>query len=180
MTGGAPIPVNNPNNFLGYVVHTWWWFHRNIPRFGEIIAFRNIIDEVSPRTSVDEAYIQAKFAQLGYKVVHIDEAQVYNKGSESIRDMIKQRRRIFNGHKRLMEEEHIHISTVTKSGIKLLLFDYKLYSIDQVFWLIGGVMIEAWANILGYYDKYVGRINPVVWDIATTTKDLFSRKRGES
>ena len=22
--------------FLGFIIHTWWWFHRNIPRFGEI------------------------------------------------------------------------------------------------------------------------------------------------
>src|SRR5690606_11694186 len=136
------------------------------------IAFRNIIGEVSPRTAVDEAYMQAKFAQLGYKVVHIDEARVRNKGSESIKDIIKQRRRIFNGHTRLMEEEHVHISHVTKSGIKLLFFEYKLYSIDQLFWLIGGIMIEVWANILGRYDKYVNHVNPVVWDIATTTKDL--------
>jgi len=26
MTGGAPIPVNDPHTFLGFIVHTWWWF----------------------------------------------------------------------------------------------------------------------------------------------------------
>ena len=45
LTGGAPIPVNDPNTFLGYIIHAWWWFHRNIPRFGEIIAYRNILSQ---------------------------------------------------------------------------------------------------------------------------------------
>src|SRR5258708_17054450 len=30
MTGGAPIPINDRNTFLGYIIHSWWWFHRNI------------------------------------------------------------------------------------------------------------------------------------------------------
>lgn len=177
MTGGAPIPVNNPNCFLGFVVHTWWWFHRNIPRFGEIIAFRNIINEVSPRTAVDEAYIQAKFAQLGYKVVHIDEAVVFNKGSENIKDIIKQRRRIYNGHTRLKQEENIRITNLSKSGLNLLIFEYKLFNIKQLIWLIGGILIEVWANILGRYDMYINKVNPVSWEIASSTKNLNIGKR---
>lgn len=180
MTGGAPIPLNDKNTFLGYVIHTWWWFHRRIPRFGEIIAFKNIIKEVSPRTSVDEAYIQAKFAQLGYKNVHVDEAKIYNKGSENIKDIIKQRRRIFNGHTRLNKEENIHISHVSKSGIKLLFLEYKIYGLNQLVWLMGGVAIELTANILGRWDKHVGRINPVAWDIAHSTKDLSLNEKGKS
>jgi cellulose synthase/poly-beta-1,6-N-acetylglucosamine synthase-like glycosyltransferase len=177
MTGGAPIPLNDKNTFLGYVIHTWWWFHRRIPRFGEIIAFKNIIKEVSPRTAVDEAYIQAKFAQLGYKNVHIDEAKIFNKGSENIKDIVKQRRRIFNGHTRLNKEENIHISHVSKSGLKLLLFEYKVYGPVQFIWLCGGILIELWANVLGRYDKYVHKINPVAWEVAHSTKDLGVSKK---
>src|SRR3989344_291581 len=102
MTGGAPIPINDPETFLGFIVHTWWWFHRNIPRFGEIIAYRNILPEISAKTAVDEAYIQAKFVQMGYKVVLVDDAVIFNKGADTIRDMVKQRRRIHNGHSRLI------------------------------------------------------------------------------
>lgn len=178
MTGGSPYPVNDPNSFLGFVIHTWWWFHRHIPRFGEIIAFRNVIPSVSKRTAVDEAYIQAKFAQLGYKIVHVPEAKIYNKGAETLSDIIKQRRRIFNGHVRLLKEEHVHISDLSKSGIKLLLFDYKMYSFPQLLWLFGGMMIEIWANVLGNYDKYVNDENPVTWEIATTTKNLSGVKGG--
>lgn len=172
MTGGAPVPTNDPHTFLGYVVHTWWWFHRNIPRFGEIIAFRNILPEISAQTAVDEAWIQAKFVQMNYKVVHIDDAVVYNKGSDTVADIIKQRRRIYNGHSRLQKEEGVKISHMTKSMLYLLLFKYKLGTFRHLIWLCGGICIEVVAQVLGRWDKYMHKKNPVVWDIASSTKEL--------
>lgn len=171
MTGGAPIPVNDPNTFLGYVIHTWWWFHRNIPRFGEIVAYRNILPKISTRTAVDEAFIQAKIVQLGYKAVHIDKAIVHNKGPETVADLIKQRRRIFNGHSRLYHEEGVKIDNMTKSSLGLLA-RYKVPSTKHFLWLVGGVLIEIIARLLGTFDAKIRKINPFVWDTATTTKEL--------
>jgi biofilm PGA synthesis N-glycosyltransferase PgaC len=171
LTGGAPIPINDADTFLGYVVHTWWWFHRNIPRFGEIIAFRNLISKISPRTAVDEAFIQAKIIQMGFKAVHIDSAIVHNKGPETVADLIKQRRRIFNGHSRLFHEEGVKIDNMTKSSISLI-WRYKVPSIKHHFWLLGGVLIEIFARLLGTYDAKVKKINPFVWDTAMSTKEL--------
>ena len=172
MTGGAPIPVNDPETFLGYIIHAWWWFHRNIPRFGEIIAYRNIIDSLSPTTAVDEAYIQAKLVQQGYNIVHVDEAIVTNKGPETVHDLIKQRRRIFNGHSRLHAREKVKIDNMTSSSIKLSLFKYKIKSLKHLCWFIGGIGIEIYARLLGYYDTYIKRSNPYIWDTAKTTKNL--------
>lgn len=171
LTGGAPIPVNDANTFTGYVVHTWWWFHRNIPRFGEIIAFRNILPEISPTTAVDEAYIQAKIVQQGLKAVHIDDAVVRNKGPETVNDLIKQRRRIFNGHSRLHKEEGVKIDNMTKSSFRLL-WTYKMPSPKHLFWFLGGVLIEIYSRILGIYDAQIKDVNPFVWDTASTTKQL--------
>lgn len=175
MTGGAPIPLNDKNTFLGFVVHTWWWFHRHIPRFGEIIAFRNILPQISEETAVDEAYIQAKFVQLGYKVVHIDEAVVFNKGAETLSDMIKQRRRIHNGHARLHNDENVKIDHVTKNMLWLMLFKYEFKNIKEFFWLVGGIFIEIYARILGKWDMHISKKNPYIWDIATSTKELHER-----
>lgn len=177
MTGGAPIPVNDENTFTGYLVHTWWWFHRNIPRFGEIIAYRNVLPNISATTAVDEAFIQAKIIQLGYKAVHIDTAIVRNKGPETVKDLIKQRRRIFNGHSRLYHEEGVKIDNMTKSSLSLLMI-YKPKSIKHFSWLIGGVMLEAYARGLGTYDAKVRKINPFVWDTAKSTKHV-SKNHGD-
>ncbi|MGI8419921.1 MAG: glycosyltransferase [Candidatus Levyibacteriota bacterium] len=172
MTGGAPIPVNDPNTFLGYIIHSWWWFHRNIPRFGEIIAYRNILPQISMKTAVDEAYIQAKLVKKGYKPVHIDEARVKNKGPETVADLIKQRRRIYNGHARLHAQEHVKIDNMTKSSVYLILYKYKIHNIKQLFWLIGGIGLELYARFLGFYDTVIKHKNPYIWDTAKTTKRL--------
>lgn len=178
MTGGAPMPVNDPNTFLGYIIHAWWWFHRNIPRFGEIIAYRNILKDISPTTAVDEAFIQAKLVQKGLKPVHVDEARVQNKGPETVADLIKQRRRIFNGHSRLEAEENVRINNMTKSSIKLILFHYKFKNLKHVMWFFGGICIEIYARMLGLYDTLVKNKNPYIWDTAKTTKNLRINTRG--
>lgn len=172
MTGGAPIPMNDPKTFLGFIIHAWWWFHRNIPRFGEIIAFRSVINNISATTAVDEAYIQAQMIKKGMDVVHIDEARVHNKGPETVKDLIKQRRRIFNGHARLHKDQHIKINNMTKSSAHLLLFKFRLNSLKEAVWLVGGILIEIWARILGAWDSNVRNINPFIWDTANTTKNL--------
>ncbi|MFZ1721804.1 MAG: glycosyltransferase [Microgenomates group bacterium] len=172
MTGGAPHPVNDKNSFLGYVVHTWWWFHRNIPRFGEIIAYRNVLPRISEKTAVDEAFIQAKMVQLGYKIVHVDEAKVWNKGAESLSDIIKQRRRIFNGHVRLYREEGIKIDSMTKSTIWLLLYKYRPATLKELIWLSGAISIEIFVNILGRFDMKYSDNNPYIWDVARSTKNV--------
>lgn len=171
MTGGAPIPLNDEDTFIGSIVHTWWWFHRHIPRFGEIIAYRNLLPQISPTTAVDEAYIQAKLIQLGFKAVHVDTAVINNKGPETLGDLIKQRRRIFNGHSRLFESEGVKINNMTKSSLKLL-FTYRPKSFKHFHWLLAGIAFEFYARLLGAYDIKVKKLNPFVWDTATTTKYL--------
>ena len=177
MTGGAPHPINDPNTFLGYIIQSWWWFHRHIPRFGEIIAFRNVLDGISETTAVDEAYIQAKLIQFDYKIMNVDEAVVLNKGPETITDLLKQRRRIFAGHAKLQKEEEVKIDNMTKSSIRLLLFTYKLKNIKQLFWFMGGIFIEIYARILGIYDTRFKKLNPYIWDTAKTTKNIDMRNK---
>lgn len=172
MTGGAPIPVNDPETFLGYIIHAWWWFHRNIPRFGEIIAYRNILKQIPESSAVDEAFIQAAIVKKNYKIVHIDDAKIRNKGPETVNDLIKQRRRIFNGHSRLYQDEEVKIDNMTRSSLHLLLFQYKIEQPKQVFWLLGGIALEVCARLLGFYDQYITKLNPSIWDTAGTTKDL--------
>lgn len=176
MTGGAPIPINDSDCFIGYIIHAWWWFHRNIPRFGEIIAYRNVLPYISPTTAVDEAYIQAKLIQMEYKIVHIDEAIIQNKGPQTVSDLIKQRRRIFNGHSRLHEEESIRINNMTKSSLHLLLFKFKMYHVKHLIWFGGGILLEIYARSLGMYDAYFKNINPYIWDTAKSTKNVEKTK----
>ncbi len=111
-------------------------------------------------------------AQLHFNIVHVDSAIVHNKGAENIRDLIKQRRRVMNGHARLHEEEGIKINNMTKSSLRLLLFEYEFHNLKHVLWFFGGMGIEIYARILGAYDHHIKKENPFVWDMAGSTKNL--------
>jgi poly-beta-1,6-N-acetyl-D-glucosamine synthase len=178
LTGGAPYPINDPTTFLGYIIHAWWWFHRNIPRYGELIAFRNVLPQISETTAVDEAYIQAKLLKAGYTLLHVDDAIVTNKGPETISDLIKQRRRIFNGHARLHKEENIRISNMTTASLRLLLFSYQIESLKHLVWILSGIQLEILSRLLGIHDMLIKKRNPYIWHIASTTKDLKNRTFG--
>ncbi|MFH1248098.1 MAG: glycosyltransferase [Candidatus Omnitrophota bacterium] len=71
MTGAQPIPINSIDSFLGYVVNLQWYLHHKLsliqPKFGELIAFRNIVDRLPP-TFVDEEQIASIIAGKGYQL----------------------------------------------------------------------------------------------------------------
>src|SRR5579859_2716600 len=116
MVGGHPIPVNNPGTFMGHVVHLLWRLHDQLaridPKLGEVIAFRNVIADIPSDSPVDEISIQALIAQLGYKLIYEPACIVYNKGPLTVRDFLKQRRRIYAGHLKVKNQQNYAASTM--------------------------------------------------------------------
>ena len=45
-------------------------------------------------------------------------------------------------------------------------------NIKEFSWLIGGIGLELYARVLGFYDANVSNKNPVAWEIASSTKNL--------
>ena len=69
------------------------------PKAGEVAAFRNKV-EVLENTLADEAYIESRLVEQGYKIMYASNAVVFNRSPETMEDFIKQRRRIFIGHRK--------------------------------------------------------------------------------
>ena len=176
MTGGRPIPVNDRFTFIGFAGHLVWELHHRIsmisPKFGEIIAFRNVVREIPKYTAVDEAWIEAIIKKKGYKVVYVPKAIVYNKAPETIADFIKQRRRIYAGHLHLKKELGYSVSTMNVKEIIRVIRDLNLTSREK-FYLTGAIMFESFSRMLGLLDYYIFKKNHVVWDIAKTTKEVY-------
>jgi len=177
MTGGHPVPVNNPDNFLGFAVNLLWKLHHRIslnhPKMGELIAFsKNIVKEIPPDTAVDEASTEAIITRGGYRLRYIEDAMVYNKGPENIKDFLKQRRRIAAGHLYVKKTQQHSVSTTSwKNIFKHFLKEIK-WTGKELLWTTGVVFLEICGRTLGYYDFYIRKRNPFVWDIATSTKRL--------
>lgn len=183
MTGGRPVPVNDPTTFMGHSVHLLWRLHDRIARshvkLGEIIAFRNIISGIPTNSAVDEISIQALISQLGYKLLYRPDCVVYNKGPMTVRDFLKQRRRIYAGHLKVREQQNYEASTMKATPILrelLICRDFTMSSPKQAIWTMGTMFLEGYARLQGQYDFQRKREHHI-WQMVDSTKDLEAGQR---
>ena len=176
MTGAHPVPVNTPDNFIGFAVNLLWSLHHEIalstPKLGELVAFRNFVKEIPNDTAVDEASIEAIVRKAGYKLAYVPDAIVRNKGPENMRDFIKQRRRIAAGHKRLARDQSYIVSTTDPVKILHAVAAHHSWKMRDTAWTLGAIGLEMTGRLLGSYDFHVKKKNPFIWDVAASTKKL--------
>ncbi|HEX6383685.1 MAG TPA: glycosyltransferase [Anaerolineae bacterium] len=176
MTSGRPVPVNDPNTFMGFAAHLLWHLHHGINaaggfKAGEMIAFRKVFERIPVHTAVDEASIEPIVRGQGYRVHYVPDAIVTNKGPDTVADFLRQRRRIYAGH--LDVAALLGYSVSTMSGTTVL--KALLRNLDrrprQFLWTWGVVALEVYGRYLGWRD-YKGKRNHTVWEVAATTKEL--------
>src|SRR6266699_3845802 len=183
MVGGRPVPVNDPNTFMGHAIHLLWRLHDRLarvqPKLGEVIAFRNVISGIPTSSAVDEISIQALISQLGYQLLYEPACIVYNKGPLNVRDFLKQRRRIYAGHIKVRDQQNYEASTMKVGGIIRQLMACRHFAMStprRVMWTFGTVILEGYARMQGYYDYLRGREHHI-WQMVDSTKDLEAGTR---
>lgn len=176
MTGGRPCPVNDRSTRMGRVVHLLWELHHRVasrtPKLGEIVAFRPVFGEMPRDTAVDEASIESRMRELGFRLVYVPGARVLMKGPETVADYLAQRRRIHAGHLRLRRTSGHAASTMSLGRIVRAIRDAAPRSAGGAVDLLAAVALEAAARALGAWDAGPGRRDHRVWDAIPTTKDL--------
>lgn len=175
MTTCRPVPVNDPRTFMGFAAHLLWDLHHQINlrsfKAGELIAFRKIFARIPVYSAVDEASIESVVRSQGFTVRYVADAITYNKGPDTVRDFLRQRRRIYAGHLGVRSAVGYRVSTL--SGLKVL--GLVLRNLDwrprPFAWTWAVAALEAWGRLLGRVDYQRGRDHSV-WTIASTTKAL--------
>jgi poly-beta-1,6-N-acetyl-D-glucosamine synthase len=174
MTGARPVPINPPDTFVGYAVNLMWSMHHAIsltsPKLGELIAFRNSIHKIPEDTAVDEASIEAVVIKGGYRLRYVPTAILRNKGPETVKDFIRQRRRIAAGHLQLFRDQGYRVSTHGLRTVLRVLVQEQKWTVREMTWTAGTIILEAVAKILGMFDLYVRKQIPYIWEISKTTK----------
>jgi len=174
MTGAHKIPVNTPDHMVGFFTHLRLRMEHqlclDIPRLGEMIAFRKVFEHIPPDVAMDEAFVEALVIQREMSVHYAPDAVVYNTGPNTIPDFIKQRRRNHAGHLHLRakygyEVASIQNQRVVKVALKELWGALRLVGILMLL-----AVLEAWSRILGWYDYAIRHDRQVVWDIAWSQK----------
>jgi len=175
-SGGRPLPVNSDRDFIGYCVNLLWRMHHRMalrsPKLGEMIAFRRLMSSIPRESAVDEASIEAIVRQHGLKLRYIPEAGIINKGPETFRDFVKQRRRIQNGHLWLMKHQNYQVVSQNKGTLLSILKEEIMANPTDLPRLAGAVLLEIYCRLLGSWDYYVKGKNPFTWDISSSTKKI--------
>lgn len=170
---GAHItPLNKNKGFANFFGNFIYQLHHEIalknPKFGELIAFRNVIKEM-PITAVDEECLAMLIKEKGYQPVYCPEAIVYNKQPDSIKELIVQRRRIHAGHRTLSKKGYSPATYKLKNITIALSKNLKFKEIHLV---LGAILFESYVRWLGFYDTYLKRENHYIWKMAKSTKRL--------
>ena len=176
MTSCRPVPVNDPDTFMGFAAHLLWDLHHEINvkggfKSGEMIAFIKIFERIPYRTSVDEASIEPVVRGQGYKVRYVPDAVVLNKGPDTVDDFLRQRRRIYSGHLDIKELLGYSVSTMSATHVFKTLLGNLDWRPKKFLWTWMVVGIEAYGRYLGWRD-YKTKRDHTVWEIAKSTKEL--------
>jgi cellulose synthase/poly-beta-1,6-N-acetylglucosamine synthase-like glycosyltransferase len=176
MTGAQKIPVNVPEHIVGYMSHLRLQMEHElcleIPRTGELIAFRKVFSRLPPDVAMDEAFVEALVVRRGLQVHYAPDAVVYNMGPETIGEFIMQRRRNYAGHLHLVHKYGYRVSSLETSLVLRIGLKELLKAVRLISTLVALALIEALARVLGAYDYYVRGRKHVVWDMAWTTKQV--------
>ncbi len=178
MTGSHPVPVNDINNGLGgFAANLLWELHHRIclkkPKMGEMIAFRKIFEKIPIISSVDEANIEPLIRGQGYLVKYVPEAIVYNKAPLTIKEFIRQRRRIYSGHLAVKFEQSYEVSTLGIFTILTVLFAFLKDNPKPKFVIFTPLVIilEGYSRFLGWWDYKISNKKHTIWETVNTTKD---------
>ena len=175
MTGAQKVAVNTPDHIVGLLSHLRLRMeHRlclDIPRLGELIAFRKVFDQLPQDVAMDEAFVEALIIRRGMQVRYAPDAVVHNMGPETVGDFVRQRRRNYAGHLHLKDKYGYQVSSLQNMRIVRIAFE-EVWGAVRLVWTLGFLaVLEIYSRALGYWDYRVRKKKHVIWDMAWTTKD---------
>lgn len=183
MVGAHKIPVNTPDHIAGLLTHLRLRMEHElcleIPRLGEMIAFRKVFERIPPDIAMDEAFVEAFIVKRGMEVKYAPDAIVYNTGPTTIGDFMRQRRRNHAGHLYLKHKYGYAVSSIQNKRVAKIAWK-ELWGIVQLVWVLFLLAaIEGWSRLMGWYDFAVKRDRHVVWNMAWSQKQNVQGIRGE-
>ena len=185
MTGAHKVPVNTPDHLASLFTYLRLQLEHelslDIPRLGEMIAFRKVFDQIPPDVAMDEAFVEAFMVKRGMEVRYAPDAVVYNTGPTTIGDFVRQRRRNHAGHLYLQHKYGYKVSSLRKRKVAWIAIKQvgrAIWGVLQLIYVLAMLsVLEVWSRFMGWYDFAIKKDRHVVWDMAWSQKtDVASEK----
>ncbi len=172
---GRPWPVSPTGGLSRPLVDLHWLLHHQIslarPKVGEILALRRVVPRISEATWTDEAELHSQVEAEGWTVRYVPEAVVYVAGPGSLRDLLRQRRRIHAGHLDLQRRRRFVVSTLPVSSCLFALANVMRLHPRLLAVLPLAMPWEALCRALGWWDFYT-KPRDGLWPPIPSTKRL--------
>jgi cellulose synthase/poly-beta-1,6-N-acetylglucosamine synthase-like glycosyltransferase len=180
MCGGRPVPTNGHGTFSGEATRFLWHMHHRVaieaPKLGELIMVRaELVERLPTQSAVDEASLEQLIHSGGYKLAYVPEAVVHNHGPETVRDFLRQRRRIAAGHYWLREVSGYSVSTMNLGRlVRLTLSELSERTPRETLYALGTIGAEVLSRGLGYVDFVTNQNKHTVWQVSESTKQVMT------
>lgn len=175
MTGAYKMPVNASACFVSYITHLRLVLEHalcmEIPRLGELIAFRKIFERIPDDVSMDEAFIEAFVIRNKLRVAYAPSAIVYNATPVTLKEFFTQRRRNHVGHLQLQKKYGYTVSSLNTVTVARIAMCEVFRALRMMLCLSILAVIELCARAAGWYDFKRGK-DVRVWKIAQSTKEV--------
>ena len=176
ITGGRPVPTNDPKDKIGFAVNLMWAMHHQLalktPKIGEIIAFRDIGTRLRTDMQSDEDLIRMELERHGYRCVYTPGCIILNRGPETEEDFKKQRIRVNIGEVTMKKRYDYSIPTWSKKNLARAYFKtihelgFHPLKTYYVFSLESKCRKEAERHVVA------GEDSMAVWDPVNSTKKV--------
>ncbi len=180
MCGARPVPTNGHGTFLGEATRFLWNMHHRValeaPKLGELVMVRaGIVQRLPSESIVDEANLEQLISSQGYRLAYVPDAVVHNHGPETLRDFVRQRRRIAAGHYWLYDVSGYRVSTMNlRRIVRLTLSELRELPPRTAMYAIGAIALEGVSRGLGFLDFKLDLEKHVVWKVSESTKAVIT------
>jgi cellulose synthase/poly-beta-1,6-N-acetylglucosamine synthase-like glycosyltransferase len=161
---GRIVP-NESGGLMGGVINLQWRIHHEIsrrrPKLGEMIAFRKAFGRIE-ETAVDEEFIGMLMGRLDLGSVYVPDAIIRNSGPRTVKDFIRQRRRIYAGHLSLAARMGYQSPTLRHRDVLRAFLSVKERGFLSS---VVGFLLENLSRVLGYYDLFFRKEEHKVWEM---------------
>jgi len=172
-------PLNDKNNLFGFIASVVFDLYNDsiskYPKMGEIVAFRKCFNYLDDLIFHDESMIEIAVKKGGYYIKNIENAFIYNRGPENIKDFLKQRERIAVGNMLLKKEYKYCFYKKSLKYIVDKFFNivFGRHFVKYTIWLFVMFVLERWARFIGFIKYKIFHKNYNIWDISESTKKLL-------
>lgn len=176
MAGGRPVPTNDRRDPVGFAVHMLWDMHHRLamihPKIGELVAFRNNGTRLPKNMQSDEDIIRMKLEEDGFHSVYVPEAVVYNRGPETMKDFLKQRKRVNIGERMMRKSFRYEVPTWNPEYLFNAYLGFIRDSGPHPIRISLAIGMEAYARAYATMHVAMEKGDIPVWDLVESTKKL--------